>query len=363
LTAGCSYLPFFGDDYKPGPLPDFKASANPRVAWQAQLGTKGRPGFAPAVADGKLYAATSAGAVVNFDLASGKEGWRISTRELSAGVGASAKNVIAGTGKGDVLAFGPDGKALWTSRVSSEVLSPPQVLEGMVVVWSGDGRIYGLSAADGKRLWTWQQSTPSLIVRNYAGGIVTRGAVFTGLSAGKMLALNLNNGAVGWDANISTPKGATELERISDVTSLPVVDERQTCAVAYQGRVACFDLTRGSVAWTRDISSFAGIALDERNLYITDDKGNVQALDKSNGASVWKQDKLSTRRPSGPQFVGDYVAVDDVEGYVHLLSRNDGSFVGRVATDGTPAVGQPVRAGDGLALISAGGSVFYVTAN
>ncbi len=69
----------------------------------------------------------------------------------------------------------------------------------------------------------------------------------------------------------------------------------------------------------------------------------MHALDKSTGASVWKQDKLAQRRLGGPQIVGDYVAVVDVEGYLHLLDRNDGSLVGRIATDGAPPTAQPAQ--------------------
>ena len=98
---------------------------------------------------------------------------------------------------------------------------------------------------------------------------------------------------------MATPKGATELERIADVTSLPVVEERQVCAAAYQGRVACFEVIRGTLVWSRDFSSLAGITVDNRYLFVTDDKGAIHALDKSTGASVWKQDKLGGRFPSG----------------------------------------------------------------
>ena len=54
--------------------------------------------------------------------------------------------------------------------------------------------------------------------------------------------------------------------------------------------------------------------------------------------------------------------MDDVQGYVHLLNRNDGSLVGRVATDGTPAVSQPVRTQEGVLVLSQAGNLYYVTA-
>jgi hypothetical protein len=72
------------------------------------------------------------------------------------------------------------------------------------------------------------------------------------------------------------------------------------CAAAFQGRVACFDLGTGNLIWSRDISSAAGVAIDSRYVYVSDDKGAVHALDKASGASLWKQDKLFLRRLTAP---------------------------------------------------------------
>jgi outer membrane protein assembly factor BamB len=142
-----------------------------------------------------------------------------------------------------------------------------------------------------------------------------------------------------------------------------LVDEQQACAVAYQGRVACFEILRGTLNWSRDLSSLDGLVADARYIYVTDDRGAVHALDKATGASAWKQDKLAQRRPGGPQLLGAYVAVIDAEGYVHLLDSNDGSLVGRVATDGTPATAQPSRSGDSAVWQSTGGALFLVGAS
>jgi outer membrane protein assembly factor BamB len=229
-------------------------------------------------------------------------------------------------------------------------------------VWSGDGRIYALSAADGKTKWVFQRTNPPLIVRNTAGGIAARGGLFTGTAGGKLLAIDIATGNVAWEGNVATPKGATELERIADITSLPVVDERQACAAAFQGRIACFDLVRGTLFWNRDISSLGGIVADSRHVYITDDRGAVHALDKTTGGSVWKQDKLAGRVPSGPQLLGDYVAVVDIEGYAHLLNRDDGSFVGRIATDGSPATAQPAASGANAVWQSVSGTLYAIGA-
>jgi len=97
-------------------------------------------------------------------------------------------------------------------------------------------------------------------------------------------------------------------------------------------------------------------------VYVVDDKGGVQAFDRSNGASIWKQDVLAKRRIGGPQLIGDEVGVVDVEGYLHLLSRSDGAYVGRLATDGSLATAQPSQLGGGIVWQSEKGTVYSVTA-
>lgn len=356
-TPSLSWLGF-GHSNKPGPLPTFDAKATGRVNWQVALGGKGGAGFAPAVRANAIYAASPDGTIVSVDPADGKQNWRIKAdTPLAAGVGTDEGVVIAGTAKGDVLAFDATGKALWRVKISSEVAGPPTAAEGKIIVSSLDGKIFALNAADGSQKWVYQRTNPPLTVRRFAGATVSRGGLFTGTPGGKLLALDLNNGTLGWEASVATPKGATELERIADVTSTPVVEERQVCAAAFQGRVACFEVVRGTLLWSRDFSSLAGIALDNRYLYLTDDKGSVHALDKSTGASVWKQDKLAARSPSGPVVVGDYLGVVDAEGYFHLLDRSDGNMVGRVATDGAAALSQPAALGDAAIWQSTAGNL------
>ncbi|MCC6195417.1 MAG: outer membrane protein assembly factor BamB [Burkholderiales bacterium] len=346
---------------KPGPLPELTPSATASVNWQAGVG-KAVPGFAPAVLPDAIYAASTDGSITRLDPANGRQVWRITAAKgLSAGVGADADTVVVGTDKGEVFAFDASGKQKWTARVSTEVVAPPKVADGVVAVFAGDGSVHALNAADGNKRWVNQRITPALTVRNYAGGVTTRGGLFVGTAGGRLVALDMNSGIVGWDGTVANPKGATELERIADVTSLPLIDGTQVCAVAYQGRVACFDIARGTLNWSRDVSSLYGLTGDGRNIYVTDDKGAVQALDRSTGASVWKQDRLAERKIGGPQVLGDFVAVVDVEGYVHLLAAANGAYVARMATDGTPATSQPAVFLSSILFQSAGGNLYAVT--
>jgi len=348
---------------KPAELVDFQPSASLKILWQGNVGSAGKNTYFPQVSGSVVYAVGTAGEVTGFDTSSGKPEVQIEAGErVTGGVGVGGGLVLLGTPKGEILAFDPAGKALWRTQLSSEVLARPEAQDGVVVARTGDGRIHGLDAATGKSRWLYQQRTPTLSVRTHVGVVVQRGGVFAGFPGGRLVALALVNGNLGWEAVVALPRGTTELERVADITSLPVIDGQMICAAAFQGRVACFDASRGALLWARDVSSIAGIGVDARYLYVTDDRSAVLALDKMSGASIWRQDKLAGRIVSAPLAVGRYVAVGDLEGYVHLLSREDGSFAARIATDGRAISAPPVALGASSFLVQTrDGGVFAIS--
>jgi outer membrane protein assembly factor BamB len=190
---------------------------------------------------------------------------------------------------------------------------------------------------------------------------VMHGGVFSGFPGGKLVALVLNSGAIAWEGTVSTPRGSTELERMTDIVGAPLVEGRVVCAVAYQGRVACFDAVNGTQLWIREMSSIMPLAADARYIYATDDKGNVHALDKTSGASIWKQERLLGRLPTGATVIGNHVVVGDYQGYVHVLNRSDGSIAARVATDGSPILLPPVSARDSVLVQTRNGGLYNIT--
>ncbi|CAE6489775.1 Beta-barrel assembly machine subunit BamB [Nitrosomonas nitrosa] len=316
--------------------------------------------FSPVYENGAIYVADTKGVLARLNPDTGKEIWQIKTRHrFSGGVGAGQGMLLVGTFKGEVLAFDERGDELWKVRVTSEVLSPPQADNDVVVVRSGDGRIFGLDAADGTRKWIYQGPTPALTIRNYASVLITRGAVFAGLAGGKLVAMNLFNGNVGWESTVAQPRGVTELERMTDIVGLPVIDDQQVCAVAYNGRIGCFDMMDGSQIWARDASSNAGLTMDGNNVYVSEDRGAVVAYDKRSGAMMWKQAKLGSRKLSAPLLVrGGLLAVGDADGNVTLLRRHDGSVIARAATDGSAILSSPGYLPDGFVVQTSKGGVY-----
>ena len=371
LLSGCSTVsdslaalnPFSGSGNKMPPLKPIAPTAEVNAQWQFSAGKAGDYTFVPAVVGNVVYVAAKDGTVNKLE--DGKSVWKINAGQtLSAGVGANGRLVVVGTPKGDVLAFSADdGKPVWQGKVSSEVLAAPTVGDSGVAVKSGDNRVFLFDNADGGRKWVYQRSTPTLSIRSAGSPVFADKYIFVGFPGGKLVALSLQNGAPVWEGAVALPKGATELDRVADIVASPVVDGGQVCAVAFQGRVACFDMGQGgALIWSRDLSSAAGLALDGRYLFITDDKGAVHALDRLTGSSLWKQEKLMSRRLSGPAVRRGLVAVADAEGVVHLLSREDGSFAARQKTDGTPVRASVQLLGSSFLVQTVGGNVSSIEA-
>jgi outer membrane protein assembly factor BamB len=361
MLAGCASKPA---GKEPAELRSFKESASFDVRWKRNVGDIASAGLQPAVTRDGVYAANADGELFRLDPVSGKKVWKLDTGfKISAAVGAGEGLVIVGGLKSELAAFDEDGSLRWFTKVTSEVLSAPQIVDGMVVVRTSDGRISALSVQDGKRQWLYERATPTLIVRNHAGVMIRRGVVYAGFAAGKLAAINLSNGALVWESAVSQPRGNTELERISDITSLPVADAESVCAVAFQGRLACFDSKQGAMLWSRDVSSDKGLALTLKNLYATDADGTVVAMDKTNGSTLWKNDQLFMRGVSAPYILDKFVVVGDSDGYLHALSREDGSLAARIKTDGSPILFAPVQLGKGLLLQTRDGGIYSVELN
>ncbi|MDD3884782.1 MAG: outer membrane protein assembly factor BamB [Gallionella sp.] len=346
---------------EPAKLQEISERVKFRERWHADLGETGLGLLQPGLTSDAVYGVSGDGRLTRLDRATGRQVWRVDTGvAVSGGVGVGESLVLIGSNKGEVLAYGEDGQLRWKSQLSSEVLSAPQVAEGVVIVRSGDGNIAGLNVADGTRRWLYERATPALVVRSHAGVTIQWGVAFAGFAGGKLAAIRAGDGSILWEVSVSQPRGNTELERISDITGNPAVDDEQVCAIAFQGRVACYEGLRGNPLWNRDISSDKGMMLLRKHLYLSDDKGAVMMLDKLSGATLWKNDELFLRKTSTPHAIGDVVVVADYEGYLHALNRDDGRIVGRINLG--EAVDAPMqRMDDGLLVQTRDGDLYSLS--
>ena len=339
-AAGCSSSP--SPVLPPAPLPVLEAPARVERLWSLQVGEGAsdkylrlRPVF-----DGTSgWAVDHAGVLVAFDTTTGRLLWeRALEREVAGALTLHRGRLLLGTSQGEVLAVDAgDGRILWQAEVSSEVLAPPRVAGETVVVRTGDGRLYGLAWADGSRRWVYDRSTPALSLRGTSAPLVWQGIIIAGFDSGRLVALTANDGTVLWEVPVGVPRGRTELERMVDVDADPVVRDDLVYAVSYQGRVVCVELASGRLLWVREMSAYAGIAVDPYRVFVADAEGTVWALDRFNGSTLWKQAALARRMLTGPALVEGHIVVGDFAGYLHWLRRDDGRLVARARMDGLAA--------------------------
>lgn len=343
-AAGCAVLAlsacsiFSNDDgrNKPADLTEYKASVNLRTVWQTSIGRGSGTGFVPVVVGDAIYAATPNGSVGKFDLQTGAQSWRADAdTDLSAGVGSDGTTTVVASVDGQIIAYDDSGKEKWRTRATSNVGIPPVVGYGLVVVRSGDYRIQAFDEQTGERAWSIQRPGPALALQAPSQLALVEGLIITGLPGGKLLAIDAASGNVQWEGTVASPRGGSDLERLTDVVGAPRMLGPLLCAVAYQGRITCFDVTQGGRAlWAKDFSSASGMALDERFAYAADQHGVVNGFALDNGANIWKQSALRNRQLTAPTVLGGALAIGDYEGYVHMLSSGDGQLLGRLSVGG-----------------------------
>jgi outer membrane protein assembly factor BamB len=289
---------------------------------------------------------------------------------ISAGVGGNEEVWLFATRDAHVIAV--DAKSRresWRTRVSSEVLARPAIYKDTVVVRTIDGKILSLDINSGKIRWQYQRAIPDLTLRGTSEPVIARGKIFVGLEDGRLIAISPENGEVIWDVALSVPSGRSEIQRLVDIDGDAELYGRVLYAASFQGRVAAIDVDRGQFLWARDFSTHTGVILDEKVLYSSDEKGHIWALDRLNGATLWKQEKLAFRKLTRSTIIGEYLAVGDFEGYVHLLSRYDGHFVARYQLGqfddlgwdlGTGIIVPPIVFRDDRLVVVTRGGIVYV---
>ena len=291
---------------------------------------------------------------------------------ISAGIGGNEDVWLLASRDAYVIAVdGHKRTELWRTRVSSEVLARPVIYENTAVIRTVDGKIISLDLLDGKIRWQYQRTIPDLTLRGSSEPVIVRDKIFAGLADGRLIAISPDNGEVVWDIALAVPVGRSEIQRLIDIDGDAELYGRVLYAASFQGRVAAIDVERGQFLWARDFSTHTGVVLDEKTLYSSDDKGHIWALDRLNGATIWKQEKLEFRKLTRPTIIGDYIAVGDFEGYVHLLSRYDGHFVARYQLGqfdhlgwqlGTGIIVPPIVKGeDRLVVVTRGGIVYVLS--
>lgn len=373
LLAGCSSEQ---DTIVMSPLPEVTSQFTPETVWDKSVGDgvgKYYSHLSPAWEGSSVYAADRNGLVKALDTDSGVEIWSVNLAEktgflsadipamLSGGLTVSGEHVYVGTERGTLIALNAnDGEIAWTANAGGEVLSRPEVSDGLVLVHTGNGLLQAFDTASGEQRWSLNLDTPSLSVRGESATAVAMGAAFVGGDNGRVSAVMLGQGQIIWQQRISQTTGTTEISRLNDVDMTPVVADGRVYAIAYNGNLVAMDMRSGQILWKRDFGSVNELVLDGESLYVVDQDDNVYGLRAADGVTMWSQDKLLHRNLSAPEIFNGYLVVGDGEGYLHWLDTSNGQFVAQNKLNSSGILSRPSIAGDKLMVQARDGRLYLL---
>ncbi len=362
LLASCGLFSDKEEELEPKELVDFEPQLKIKRVWSAKVGGDAeflRVALQPTGDGSRIYAASYDGNVTAFDARTGNQAWRNKLKvELSAGPGVGEGNVVVASKDGvAILLDAATGAERWRTNIDGESLARPIVSGNFVVIQTIDNRIMALSIFDGRQIWSVEQSTPSLTQRGSASPVLVGSTIVAGFDNGRVSAIDLDSGDVIWESLLAPPSGRSVLDRLADVDGAIASVGQDIFAAGYQGRMAALAAESGQVLWSREISSYVGVAVDWNSVYTTRDDGEIIAMSRRDGTETWRNNDLLRRLPTLPTSFNTTVAVGDLEGYIHFFSNLTGEPVARVKLGGTAISNAPVVMADRLYVQTDSGNI------
>jgi outer membrane protein assembly factor BamB len=362
LLSGCTTVAnwFYDDDeLEIRRLKPIEMQFTPTQTWSAELGDgigKFYSKLKPAVAYDKVFAANRQGIVAAFEQSTGQKVWSRNfatydeegltsgirklwsngvPAKIAGGVTVAYDTVFFGTENGDVFALDANsGEQKWITTIKGEVLAAPAVDSGIVLVNTGSGYIFALDAGNGEEVWSAESDVPPLSLRGVSSPAAVNGGAIFGTANGKLVVNILESGQTAWEQVISSATGVTELERIVDIDSEPLVSGGTVFVISYDGSLAAVELRSGRVIWKREYKSYRSMSMFGSTLFLVDVNSNVYALDSRNGVELWSQGALKERLLTGVTPIGSYLVGGDQYGFVHWFDQADGKIVSRIEVGG-----------------------------
>lgn len=362
---------------KAAKLVKIKREVKIKRLWRAKVGQGlGRKYIRtrPAVLADRVFAADAYGTVVGHDRFSGKRLWKTSIGKpvgkglkvwdrrdpgfVTGGVGAGGGLVFVGTTNGDVIALSAaDGTETWRIDIGTESVVAPVYDDGRVFIQTIDGRLLACDAASGETIWAFDSQVPILTLRGTATPVVDGDTVYSGFADGMLMALNGETGERLWGHRVMLPQGRSELDRMVDVDSAPLVVGSVVYAVSFQGRLKAIRRSDGRALWEKESSSFLDLTTGYGQIYVIDEEDKIVAVDQESTEEAWVNNSLALRELSSPVAYNNYLLVGDDAGYLHVMAQSDGRFLGRTKLD-SAGLRSPFTVADGTVYVyGSGGSL------
>ncbi len=330
-------LKYFKEDKKTySSLPELLEKVKLQLVWQKNLSGKIDNNYASLnfqkyeknlyvpTNDKKIY-------VVNYDNGNFVKSFE-SELDIFSGIIVDHNSIYFGSKQDTVTAINKkNGYVLWQRIMTSEVMSISDILDNTIFVRTNDSKISAIDVSTGNFLWVNSQIPPELSIRGVGKPIISDTDIYVGFDDGRVISFDVKNGNIQWQTLLSSSsQKLTIIDRLSDIDGTMILNKNVLFVISYQGYIAAIDTSSGKIIWSRSGSSLYGISENEKNIFFIDDNGVLWCLEKYSGNVVWNQDKLLKRIHGTPIIFNEYIIIQDVENYLHIINTFDGSISGRL---------------------------------
>lgn len=341
---------------KPADLAPSAALIGIKSAWNVKQDSVQFP-LTVGVNEDAVLLASSSGLLTSLNAQTGATVWHADAgAPLSAGIATDGLMAAVLTVENELVVFNKNVE-LWRQTISAQGFTAPLIAGGRVFLLAADRSVFAFDALTGRKLWSQQRVSDSLVLHESGVLLAVGNTLVVGLS-GKLVGMNPSNGAVVWEAAISTPRGTNEIERLVDLVGKVSRVGDVVCARAFQSTVGCVDTSKGRLLWVKQASGSVGLDGDEQRIYGVEGNGELVAWSRVDGARLWSTERLKYRRLSSPLVLGRSIVVGDDVGVVHWLSREDGSPLAHLSTDGSPITVAPILASGTLVVVTRNGGIY-----
>jgi outer membrane protein assembly factor BamB len=345
-----------------------------RQVWSSDIGRgtgyRRRITAQPVVAGGMVFAMDSAAVVSAWNAQTGRSAWDFDTQSkdnrstnLGGGISADGGTLYAATGRADLVALdAASGKLRWRVKLRAGARSAPTIVDGKLFVPTLDDRLVGLSAGDGKELWSYQAPDAETAMLGLPAPASADGIVVAGFATGDLQAVRATSGTVVWADNLSAARGQTSIADLSTIRAMPLIRDGIVYAVSVGGLMVAIDLPSGRRLWERGIGSDNTPWLAGDWLYVLTLGNELAAISTRDGAVAWVSPLERWENPKkergpitliGPVMAGGRLLLVDSLGTMLICDPVTGRQTGKVSVSGAGAVTPVV----------AMGMVFLVTAD
>lgn len=286
---------------------------------------------------GEGLIAASRGGIVS--LLNGKQTvWSVDLKEaITSGVASNQSGSVAilGTRSGKVVAINAQtGAIVWEKALPTSSPTPALVTNNRVLLSGNNGTLYGLDLQTGTAMWQFSTQNVDVSVRGAAKPLhLDEQTALFGTADGRIHAINPVSGTPLWTRRVGMATGGSAVERMSDVDGTPLVVGQHLYVTSFSGQLAAFDMSTGRPMFVGEIPSTKSPTILGETLVVTGVNGDVKAFNRLTGETLWLNENLKHRKLTNPVNVGNYVAVGDYDGVIHLFDV-DGNIVSRAETKG-----------------------------